>query len=223
MKIFINMSILLVLILLTSNCLNIKSHENISGLEPDEKGTINIIDSANNKYLGYVLSGDKYEGPPKRLWVSSSYVYEKYVVNQMFIEKHPAGVSVYKKNKNINITEYKEQDELYLTYDHYLLGIYDNFLFLLSMGNSPTYRGYIIVDLKTSEIIYEGDFIWDIGINFKKPYIIETYELVDEIDHLLNDYNGSYYHQFYFDQYSFNLKTKEKINLNNRIEIEEYL
>ncbi|MCL1928575.1 MAG: hypothetical protein FWG07_07270 [Treponema sp.] len=127
---------------------------------------------------------------------------------------HPVGISVYNRNKDINIIEYKNHVELYITYDHYLLGIYDNFLFLLSMGNSLAYRDFIIIDLNNKEMIYSGQYIWDLGINVKDSYNIETYEYFDE-----SIYNDGYNRVFIFDQYSFNLITKEKKNMNRKIEI----
>jgi len=213
LKIFI----ILALIFIIADCLNINSQKNIIGINPNEKGTIQIIDYGNNKYLGYIYFGNRDENISGKLWIINAYIYERYVVNQMCYGNHPAGISVYKRNKAINISNYKDQDELYLTYEHYLMGIYDNFLFLLSMGNSPTYRDFKIIDLNNNETIYEGQFLWNIGINFKEPYIVEIFEYYNES--IYEIVNSSVYRKFVFDQYSFNLKTKEKINMNNRIEI----
>jgi len=215
--IFIKVSIILSLILLITNCLNINSHGNIIGLDIEKKGTIKIINSNNNRYLGYIYLGNKDENPPNELWIINAYVYEKYVVNQMCYGYHPAGVSIYNKNRKIDIIEYKNQDEIYITYEYYLMGIYDNFLFLLSMGNSPTYRDFKIVDLNNNETIYTGQYIWEIGINFIEPYNIEIYEYYNES--IYENVNNNINYKFAFDKYSFNLKTMEKNNLNNRIEI----
>jgi len=216
-SIFIKITIIMGLLLIITNCLNINSHNNIIGLNVEEKGTIKIINSNNNKYLGYIYLGNKDEIPPRELWIINAYVYERYVVNQMCHGNHPTGVSIYNKNRNIDITEYKNQNEIYITYEHYLLGIYDNFLFLLSMGYSPTYRDFKIIDLNNNETIYTGQYIWEIGINFVEPYIIEIYEYYNESIYE-NFYNNIKYN-FIFDQYSFNLKTREKNNMNKRIEI----
>jgi len=80
-NIFIKISIILSLILLITNCLNKNSHKNTIGLDIEEKGTIQIISSNNNRYLGYIYFGNKDENPPNELWIINAYVYEKYVVN----------------------------------------------------------------------------------------------------------------------------------------------
>jgi len=186
-------------------------------LDIERKGTIEIIDSNNNRYLGYIYYENKDENHSRKLWIINSYVYERYVVNQMCYGNHPAGVSIYEKNSKTDIVEYINKNEIYITYEHYLIGIYDNFLFLLSMGNSPTFRDFKIVDLNNNEIIYSGQYIWEIGINFIEPYSIEIYEYYNES--IYENVNNYIKYKFVFDQYSFNLKTGEKNNLNKRIEI----
>jgi len=211
---------IIIFVLLFSSCLknNEKTDNNIKDLDVNEKGTIKIIDSEKNKYLGYLRLGKKNEAPPNNLWIIGTYVYKKYIISQLCYAYDPVGIAVYKNVKNINYNDLKDSKELYKTLEHYLMGIYDDYLFLLGMGNSPTIRDYKIIDLKTNETIYEGEYIWDIGINFTKPYIIETYEGIVEIIDTGIKNRGCIY-KFIFDKYLLNIKTKEKINLNKQIEI----
>lgn len=181
-------------------------------LDKNEKGYIKIIDSENNCYLGYTkLINEEKDN------LIEIYVYEKYVVNQMFFDEYNVGVAIYNNNKKINYDKYEKQKEIYLSHEYKFIGIYDNYLFLLVIGKSPTYTILNIIDLNNNEIIYKGDYIWDIGINFAEPYIIEVYEYNNIIDSKIE--NGRNVYKFIFDKYLLNIKTKEKININNQIEI----
>jgi uncharacterized protein YktB (UPF0637 family) len=203
-----------ILIFIFISCINNNKNiqNNIFELDKNKKGTIRIDDSDNNSYLGYISLKDNDKDSSNELWISGVYVYEKYVINQMFYGFHSVGVAIYNRNRNLRYNEYENQKELFKTYEHYVLGIYDNYLFLIIIGNAPTYQEFIIIDLKNDEIIYKGEYIFNIGIKFIEPYIIEIYECNNKT---INEkkYNTIYY-QYMFDQYLFNLKTKEKINLN---------
>jgi hypothetical protein len=212
---------IIIFVLLFSSCFKNKkiTQNDITDLDVNEKGTIKIIDHKKNKYLGYISLVEKNKGPPNNLWVAGIFVYEKYIISQLCYAYDPVGISVYKNVKNINYNDLKDSNKLYNTYEHYLMGIYDNYLFLLEIGYSPTIRNFKIVDLKTNETIYEGDYIWDIGINFAKPYIIETYVLKDKNIIDTDIFNGGHTYKYIFDKYLLNIKTKEKINSNKQIEI----
>jgi len=87
----------------------------------------------------------------------------------------------------------------------------------LVIGKSPTYTILKIINLNNNETIYEGDYIWDIGINFTEPYIIEIYEFNNILNSKIE--NGRNIYTFIFDKYLLNIKTNEKINMNISIEI----
>jgi len=179
-------------------------------LDTNEKGYIKISDSENNRYLGCAkLINEQNDN------LNEIYVYEKYIAEQMLFEDYNVGVAIYNNNKNYN--KYKNQKEIYKTHEYKFIGIYDNYLFLLVIGKSPTYTILKIINLNVNEIIYEGDYVWDIGIKFTEPYIIEIYEYNNIIDTKIE--NGGNIYKFIFDKYLLNIKTKEKINLNKQIEI----
>jgi len=79
---------IIIFVLLFSSCLknNEKTDNNIKDLDVNEKGTIKIIDSEKNKYLGYLRLGKKNEAPPNNLWIIGTYVYKKYIISQLFIK-----------------------------------------------------------------------------------------------------------------------------------------
>jgi hypothetical protein len=180
------------------------------------KETIKIDDYRNNKYLGYVDFSKKSEDPKNKKWISGLYVYDKYIVAQMFYGFDPVGIMVYKRNNKINYNEYEFQQEVYLTREHHFMGIYGEYLFLLEMGNSPTYRPFKIVNLGNKEIIYEGVYIWDKGVNLVGHYMFEIYEMHKET--ILERGKSVIYH-FVFDKYLLNIRTGEKTSMNKQIEI----
>jgi len=191
------------------------SQNSVMGLDVNTKGTIKIIDNKNNKYLGYINLIKKGEDPPNNKWIAGIYVYEKYIISQLCYAYDAVGITVYKNVKNINYNDLKDDNKLYNTYEHYLMGIYDDYLFLLEMGNSPTVRNYKIINLKTNKTVYEGEYIWEIGINFVEKYVIEIYENtnISKTEDEMDTY------KYIFDKYLLNLKTEEKIDMNKKIEI----
>lgn len=203
--------LILIIIFMISNCQRNEILQNeISILDKDEKGTLKISHSVNNEYLGYISLGSD------DISSSELYVYKKYIVNQEFIGPFAARISVY-KNIDKNYSEYINYKELYKTLEHTFLGIYDKYLFLLITDKFPTYRSLRILNLDNNEIIYEGVYIIEIGINFIQPYIIEIYEDQEIINIKVENYRNIY--NFKFNKYSFNIRSREKINMNESIEI----
>jgi len=173
-----------------------------------------VTNSENNKYLGYYyldyLFYDKEkEDPPRERWIRGIYVYEKYVITEIFYGYHVVEYAVYKKDKNISYYEYDNQNEIYKTNEYYFWGIYDDYLFLLDMGNNPTFRELKIIDLNNKEIIFNGSYIWEKGLKLVEPNIFELYEYNNEVIEQQNIRSTNY--RFIFDKYIFNIKTKEKI------------
>jgi len=182
----------------------------------DRQG-IFIEDSDNNQYIGYLNYNDINFDPENRTWISKIIIYEKYVILEMSYAYNVYGYSVY-NNQNTTDYNYNLFDPLFTTHSHYFIGIYDNFIFLLDIGNSPTVRGFIIVDLNSGEKIYEGHYIFEIGLNLIEPYIFELF-IGDYLTRYSDHDDTPILYIFFFDKYTINLKNGEMTNLDIRIGI----
>ena len=209
----LSLFIYVLIFILWSSCQHINTDDLIQ--EPPDDPPF-ISNSSPNRFLGYkkyISDGD----PKDEKWISRIFVYEKYIVYEIAWAYDVAGYVFYKNNPKIHFEKAEDQPELFEIYGYYFLGIYNDYLFLLSQGNSPMYRDFTIVDLKSDEKIYEGIYIFDIGIEIKDK--IEICKYYGEKYLWGRDEYGFDAYKYVFHLYSFNLKTRKEKNLNKTIEV----
>jgi hypothetical protein len=184
----------------------------------------------NNKYLGYIEN-------KKNNIITRIYVYEKYVIKEVFkfkpdyYDTEVITLKVYNRYKNINYNDYENQQAIFETIEYDFFGVYDNYLFLnepsknnieeiFTNGEYPFFEkalknNYIIIDLNNNETIFRSVYYWIIGIYFAEPYILNILEY--SYERFYEEYDKQF-HEVMFDNFLFNLKTREKINMNKQIE-----
>jgi len=173
---------------------------------------LEINDSENNKYLGHFDNWDYDIDPEDTKWISRIFIYEKFIVYQINWGFDVVGYTIYNRNDNINIMNYETQDKIFETYEYSFMGFYDNYLFLLRMGNSPIFRDFIILDIKTGELIFEGIHVFRLGLKIFASYEMLIYEDAGDVEYTY--YEGE---KYTFNIFTFNLKTGEKEKLAHQV------
>jgi hypothetical protein len=195
-------------------------HNNINDLIQEPPENLPVISNApENRFLGY-KSYISDSDPEDKKWISRVFVYEKYIVNEIAWAYDIAGYVFYENNRKIPFEEVERLRKLFEMYEHYFLGLYDDYVFLLFQGNSPVYGNFIVINLKSGEKIYEGIYVWGIGVEIKDEIEICKYFGENYLWGRADEYDVNLY-KYIFHLYSFNLRTGQEVNLNRTIETTE--